>query len=93
VNSHIIIGLTAIGIMGCASTAPPLNNPIVPVKIVCSQSAQMSSELEHIIRNPNSNIGNWVSNFARLSGYQTAEQRTSSAKTVLWTIRTQCPGY
>ena len=88
------MGVIAIAsIVGCASAPQSNNNPIAPININCSQSAQMSAELENIIRNPHSNIGNWDRVFASLSGHQTAQQRISSAKNVLWTIRTRCPGY
>lgn len=89
---RILIVLAVISIVGCAS-APQSNNPIAPINVNCSQSVKMSAELEHIIRNPNANIGNWDRVFASLSGHQSAQQRISSAKTVLWTIRTRCPGY
>ena len=89
---RIISVLTTVNIVGCA-TAPPPGNPIAPIAINCHTATQMSAELEYIIRNPNSNIGNWNNLFASLNGYQTTEQRTSSAKTVLWTIRTRCPGF
>lgn len=89
-----IVGLLTItSIVGCATAPQSVNNPIAPITINCPQATQMSNELEHIIRNPNSNIGNWTRVFATLSGHQTAQQRISSAKTVLWTIRTRCPGF
>lgn len=89
-----ILVLMPIALLGCATDAPyHHNNPIVHVKVVCSQAAQSSAELEYIIRNPNFMVlGNWARTFSTLSGYQTAEQRISSAKTVLWTIRSRCPG-
>lgn len=86
--------LLPIALLGCATDAPyHQNNPIVHVRVVCSQAAQSSAELEHIIRNPNfMMLGNWTRTFSTLSGYQTAQQRILSAKTVLWTIRSRCPG-
>ena len=93
ITKRILGVLTIVSIIGCASAPQSNNNPIAPININCSKSVQMSAELEHIIRNPNSNIGNWDRVFASLSGHQSAQQRISSAKTVLWTIRTRCPGY
>jgi type IV pilus biogenesis protein CpaD/CtpE len=89
---RILSVLAIANIVGCAS-APPPSNPIAKLSINCPQATQMSTELDYIIRNPNSNIGNWGATFASLNGFQTTEQRISSAKTVLWTIRTRCPGF
>ena len=97
-----ILVLVPIALLGCATdTSYNRNTPIVPVRVVCSQAAQSSAELENIIRNPNlmvigawgrNSVPDWNSTFSNLYGNQTAEQRISSAKTVLWTIRTRCPG-
>jgi hypothetical protein len=93
-TTKTIVGLlTIVSIVSCASAPQSVNNPIAPITINCPQATQMSAELEYIIQNPNSNIGNWTRVFASLSGHQTAQQRISSAKNVLWTIRTRCPGY
>lgn len=89
-----VIALTMlIGLVGCASTPPTASNPIAPITIDCSYATAMSAELEYIIATPNASSSKWQNTFAGLSGYQTAQQRTSSAKSILWTIRTKCPGF
>lgn len=86
--------LLSLTLVGCAS-APPTQittNPISPVHVNCFYSAQMSAELEGIIANPANMSDRWEPSFSKLSGSTTIQQRVASAKTVLWSIRTRCPG-
>jgi hypothetical protein len=93
-TTKTILGLLTIAsIVGCASAPSSPSNPIAPIAIDCRYATSMSAELERVISNPSVSYTNWERTFANLSGYQTAQQRTSSAKTVLWTIRTRCPGF
>lgn len=67
--------------------------PITPMTIDCRHAAAMSRDLEIIIANPSKSNRTWDELFATVAGNQTDQQRIQSAKTVLWTIRTQCVGY
>lgn len=93
-TTKTIVGLlTIVNLVGCASAPSSPNNPIAPIAIDCRYATSMSADLERIINNPSVSYGSWQQTFASLSGHQTAQQRTSSAKTVLWTIRLKCPGF
>lgn len=67
--------------------------PIAPVSVDCRYAAAMSSDLEKIIANPSNSTRQWDNLFATIAGSQTNQQRISSAKVVLWSIRTNCPGF
>jgi len=87
--------LTLISLVGCASSTSQISvsaNPLSPINVNCSYSTTTIPELQRIIDNPNSDTKNWTVVFSRIYGNETAYQRQSSAKTVLWTIRTRCPG-
>lgn len=87
-----ISALLLVSLVGCASQPTVNYNPISQIKIDCRQAVPMSADLQTIILNPNIDIKRWAGLFAGLSGYSTPDQKVSSAKTVLWTIRTSCPG-
>lgn len=80
---------------GCASSTPvtSVQQPISPVQVHCAWAGRMSHDLEKVIQYPNAEYLEWRQSFASLSGYSTAQQRVSSAKTILWSIRTNCRGY
>jgi len=80
---------------GCAtsSSVTTAEQPINKIHINCAYAGKMSHDLEQIIRNPGIEYPEWRTSFAGLSGYQTSQQRLSSAKTILWSIRTNCRGY
>ncbi len=84
--------LTTILLTGCASQQTVVSNPIHPVRVNCNNAHQQIIDLQKIIDNPTVSSGYWNSAFDQLSGRETYQQRVSSAKTVLWTIRTRCPG-
>jgi len=67
--------------------------PIAPVSVDCRYAAAMSMDLEKIIANPSNSTRQWDNLFATIAGSQTNQQRISSAKVVLWSIRTNCPGF
>ena len=67
--------------------------PIAPVSVDCRYAAAMSTDLEKIIANPSNSTRQWDNLFATIAGSQTNQQRISSAKVVLWSIRTHCPGF
>ena len=67
--------------------------PIAPVSVDCRYAAAMSIDLEKIIANPSNSTKQWDNLFATIAGSQTNQQRISSAKVVLWSIRTNCPGF
>jgi hypothetical protein len=67
--------------------------PIAPVSVDCRYAAPMSIDLEKIIANPSNSTRHWDNLFATIAGNQTAQQRISSAKVILWSIRTNCPGF
>ena len=67
--------------------------PIAPVSVDCRYAAAMSTDLEKIIANPSNSTRQWDNLFATIAGSQTNQQRISSAKVVLWSIRTNCPGF
>ena len=91
----IRILLATLVLSGCASTTvqPTVaSNPISQIQVHCGYSTQMSQELQSIIDNPNNYSSRWDHTFSKLSGSNTPQARVASAKTVLWTIRTRCPG-
>ena len=67
--------------------------PIAPVSVDCRYAAAMSIDLEKIIANPSNSTRQWDNLFATIAGSQTNQQRISSAKVVLWSIRTNCQGF
>jgi hypothetical protein len=67
--------------------------PISPISVDCRYAAPMSIDLEKIITNPSKSTKQWDNLFATISGNQTDKQRIQSAKVVLWSIRTNCPGF
>ena len=67
--------------------------PIAPVSVDCRYAAAMSTDLEKIIANPSNSTRQWDNLFATIAGSQTNQQRITSAKVVLWSIRTNCPGF
>jgi uncharacterized lipoprotein YajG len=83
-------------IAGCST--PQLSQSITshsiqPIRANCNYATSMSAELEQIIANPNSNNSRWASKFSAISGNNTPEQRTQSAKAILWSLRTNCIGF
>lgn len=64
-----------------------------PIAVDCTKAAEMSAELEAIIVNPGRKNNTWDTTLSWVGGISTSEQRQSSAKTVLWNIRTQCRGF
>ncbi len=86
--------LLSMSLVGCTSVPAPqaTTNPISPIHVNCYYSMALSAELAQIIDNPNTMSSKWEHTFSKLSGYSTAQQKVSSAKSVLWTIRTRCPG-
>ena len=84
---------------GCATTyqsgvpGPMTSDPLRPIYADCSRTVSTVTELETIIANPDKPNTFWDSIFATLNGNQNARQRYASAKTVLWSVRTQCYGY
>lgn len=72
-----------------ASSAPGLQS----VAVDCAQASGMSGELEAIIANPAKTNATWDSTLGWVGGVQTPQHRLASAKTLLWTIRTQCRGF
>ena len=87
--------LTIISLTGCASTSNQYVevNPLTPINVDCRYAKEMATDLQRIVDNPNSTSIHWSGTFSGIYGNQTASQRQASAKTVLWTIRTRCPGY
>jgi hypothetical protein len=67
--------------------------PIAPISVDCRYAAAMSIDLEKIIANPSNSTRQWDQLFATIAGSQTNQQRISSAKAILWSIRTNCPGF
>ena len=67
--------------------------PIAPISVDCRYAAPMSADLEKIIADPSNSTRQWDKLFATIAGSQTDQQRISSAKVVLWSIRTNCPGF
>ena len=67
--------------------------PIAPISVDCRYSAPMATDLEKIIADPSNSTRQWDKLFATIAGSQTDQQRISSAKVVLWSIRTNCPGF
>lgn len=85
--------LATIVLSGCASNSQPVaSNPMHPIHLNCNNAHQYSADLQQVISNPNVSSGYWNNAFDKLSGRETHQQRIASAKTVLWTIRTRCPG-
>ena len=67
--------------------------PFAPVTVDCGYSAQMAGDLERIIANPAQVNPTWDPILSGILGTATAQQRRNTAKTVLWTVRTRCPGF
>ena len=67
--------------------------PISPISVDCRYAAPMSQDLEKIIAKPSSASRQWNNLFATVAGNQTDQQRISSAKAILWSIRTNCLGF
>ena len=61
-----------------------------PITMDCAQAAVMIQELEAIIADPGKKHAAWDPTLAWVGGVNSPQQRQSSAKTVLWNIRTQC---
>lgn len=83
---------------GCASSKnysqiSSNNHPLMSIAVDCRHGARMVNDLEYIIANPKFVNPYWQPVFATVAGNQSPEQRSSSAKSVLWTIRTQCQGF
>ena len=88
----------AILLSGCASKASTIvysasQNPIQPIYVDCTYASFISAELETIIANPYQNNPRWALKFSAVAGNDTPEQRMKSAKAILWSIRTNCPGF
>jgi hypothetical protein len=83
------------GLVGCASPQlpPEAPRPMAPLAVDCGYSAQMAGDLESIIQQPANKNDMWDTTLARVNGIATPQQRLTSAKTVLWTVRSQCPGF
>jgi hypothetical protein len=82
---------------GCSTTTtlsgvpgPMTGNPLRPVYVDCAKAVSTIKEMENVIANPSNPNTYWDQIFATLNGNQTSQQRRSSAKTVLWSARTQC---
>lgn len=79
---------------GTAAAQTPTNGAsamgLQPITMDCAQAASMSQELEAIIANPAKKHAAWDPTLTWVGGVLTPQQRQSSAKTVLWNIRTQC---
>lgn len=80
---------------GCSSTSHNVvtGNPLGPINVNCGYSRPMSLDLQHVIADPKTKSIYWENTFEQLSGNRNSEDRISSAKTILWTIRTRCPGF
>ena len=63
--------------------------PMHPLMINCSSVAKAIPQLEYAIANP-SESSSLDQTFTRLVGMSAPSQRQASAKTILWSIRTQC---
>lgn len=72
-----------------ASSAPGLQ----PVAVDCAHASRMMGELEAIAAEPAKSNATWDSTLGWVGGVQNPQQRLASAKTMLWTIRTQCRVY
>jgi len=94
----------SLAVVGCSTTNPPAPlvdglahsiapRPMAPININCDWSGKMAADLERIIQNPQLYNSVWDPTFNEIAGTRTAQQRLSSAKTVLWTVRTRCPGF
>ena len=89
--------LAPILITGCATNTtlsgvptPMTGNPLRPVYVDCARAVATINEMESVISNTRNPNPYWDQIFATLNGNQTTQQRHSSAKTVLWSVRTQC---
>ena len=96
------VTIPAIILAGCASQQPQYtryvaqsspNQPIRSIGVDCRYAPNYYGELESIIANPLKSDTMWEETFATVHGTNTPQQRMASAKTVLWSVRTQCPGY
>ena len=82
------------GMLGCAAPPPAeAPRPMAPLAVDCRYSAQMAGDLEAILSRPSDKNELWDATLARVNGTATPQQRYTSAKTVLWTVRSQCPGF
>lgn len=81
--------------VGCATAQLPAEapRPMAPLAVDCRYSAQMAGDLESIIAQPANKNEMWDATLNRVNGTATPHQRQTSAKTVLWTVRSQCPGF
>lgn len=89
--------LLALLLSGCANTyqasgvpGPMTSDPLRPVYVDCSSAVSTVNEMETISAYPDKPNAYWDTVFATLNGNKTAKQRHSSARTVLWSVRTQC---
>ena len=98
---YIAIAVIAGTVLAGCSTAPPQRQPdianttqgISTIRVDCRYATQMNNELEYVIANPTKPNDAWDYTLGWVSGVSTPQQRYNSAKTVLWTVRTQCRGY
>jgi hypothetical protein len=79
----------------CATQAPQGSSApgLQQVTVDCAHASNMSGELEAIIAEPARTNTTWDSTLDWVGGVRSPQQRLASAKTLLWTIRTQCRGY
>ena len=90
-NKAIVL-VFAIGLVGCSTpnkTVHAQTVPMSPLLINCSSVSKAIPQLEHAIANPNESSP-LDPTFTKLVGMQSSQQRQSSAKTILWSIRTKC---
>lgn len=76
------------GIAAAQSTPAPQ-----PITVDCRYALQMQTDLEQIIARPTASNSVWDKTLSWVGGTGSPQQRLASAKTMLWTIRTQCRGY
>jgi hypothetical protein len=96
-----LVALAALVLMGCANhpqqpalyVKPAPKDSPVRVIVDCRYARQYTTELEVLIHNPELIHAEWQPRFYEMHGNQTPQQRLSSAKVALWSIRTDCPGW
>lgn len=91
------LAVCALVLTGCATNAQNYtsspNLGLSQLHVDCRYGSAMSADLERIINNPQFEYPVWKRVFSTIAGHETPDQRTASAKTVLWTIRTQCKAF
>lgn len=84
-----------VSLVACASAPSTTLTTPAPqqVTVDCRYASQMLNDLDRIVAQPQASNAVWDKTLAWVGGASSPQQRLASAKTMQWTIRTQCRGF